>query len=82
MWSAEPDTIETMEREYERFRQAFKDTPPSEWPGQRSTEVLHVRPHGRDGRDVVPLPSGEMHVRSSLWLNQRFVQDVISRLGA
>jgi len=82
MWSAEPDTIATMEREYERFRQAFKDTPPSEWPGQRATEVLHVRPHGRDGRDVVQLPSGEMHVRSSLWLNQGFVQDVISRLGA
>jgi DNA mismatch repair protein MutH len=82
MWSAEPDTIATMEHEYERFRQAFKHTPPSEWPGQRATEVLHVRPHGRDGRDVVPLPNGELHVRSSLWLNQGFVQDVITRLGA
>jgi DNA mismatch repair protein MutH len=82
MWSAEPGTIATMEREYEMFRKAFRDAPPSEWPGQRATEVLHVRPHGRDGRDVVPLPNGGMHVRSSLWLNQGFVQDVISRLGA
>jgi DNA mismatch repair protein MutH len=82
MWSAEPETIATMEREYERFREAFRGLPPSEWPSQRSTDVLHVRPHGRDGRDVVPLPNGSMHVRSSLWLNQRFVQDVISRLGA
>jgi DNA mismatch repair protein MutH len=82
MWSAEPDTIATMEREYEMFRRAFRETPPSDWPSQRSTEVLHVRPHGRDGSDVVPLPNGEMHVRSSLWLNQRFVQDVIVRRGA
>jgi DNA mismatch repair protein MutH len=82
MWSADPETIATMEREYERFRHAFREQPPSKWPGQRATEVLHVRPHGRDGRDVVPLPSGRMHVRSSLWLNQRFVQGVISQLGA
>ena len=81
-WSAGPDTIATMEREYEAFRRAFTESPPSEWPSQRSTEVLHVRPHGRDGRDVVPLPNGEMHVRSSLWLNQRFVQDIIVRHGA
>ena len=82
MWSAGPETIASMEREYERFRRAFREEPPSEWPGQRTTEVLHVRPHGRDGRDVVPLPNGRMHVRSSLWLNQRFVQGVISQLGA
>lgn len=82
MWSAEPDTIATMEREYELYRRAFTDSPPSEWPSQRSTQMLHVRPHGRDGRDVVPLPNGGTHVRSSLWLNQRFVQDVIVRLGA
>jgi DNA mismatch repair protein MutH len=81
MWSAESETIATMEREYERFRSAFRHEPPSEWPGQRSTEVLHVRPHGRDGRDVVPLPNGQMHVRSSLWLNQRFVQEIFTRLG-
>jgi DNA mismatch repair protein MutH len=81
-WSAGPDTIATMEREYEAFRLAFMGSPPSEWPSQRSTEVLHVRPHGRDGSDVVPLPSGEMHVRSSLWLNQRFVQEIIMRHGA
>lgn len=82
LWSAEASEIATMEREYELFRRAFVDTPPREWPGQRVTEVLHVRPHGRNGRDVVPLPNGEMHVRSSLWLNKRFVQDVIRRYGA
>ena len=81
MWSADPGTIATMEREYEAFRRAFTDAPPSDWPGQRATEVLHVRPHGRDGRDVVPLPNGGTHVRSSLWLNQRFVQDIIVRNG-
>ena len=82
LWSAGPDTIATMEQEYERYRSAFREDPPSEWPGQRTTQVLHVRPHGRDGRDVVPLPNGGTHVRSSLWLNQRFVQEVLRRLGA
>ena len=36
-WSAGPDTIATMEREYETFRRAFTESPPSEWPSQRTT---------------------------------------------
>lgn len=82
MWSADPGSITKMEQEYEMFRRAFRDTPPSGWPRSSKTEVLHVRPHGRDGRDVIPLPSGGTHVRSSLWLNQSFVQDLILRHGA
>lgn len=79
MWSADTAAIGAMEREYEAYRRAFSELPPSEWPRPSATEVLHVRPHGRDGRDVVPLPGGGSHVRSSLWLNQEFVQDIFTR---
>lgn len=79
MWSADPATIGAMEREYEAYRHAIGELPPSEWPRSSTTEILHVRPHGRDARDVVPLPNGGSHVRSSLWLNQSFVQDVIAQ---
>lgn len=47
------------------------------WPRSAATEVLHVRPHGRDGKDVLPLPDGRSHVRSSFWLNQSFMQLLI-----
>lgn len=76
-WEANHRTLATMEHEYERFRRAFAEDDPVTWPRAGATEVLHVRPHGRDGRDVRPLPGGRSHVRSSFWLNQPFVQLLI-----
>jgi DNA mismatch repair protein MutH len=76
-WEADHRTLATMEYEYERFRRAFAEDDPVSWPRPATTEVLHVRPHGRDGKDLRPLPDGRSHVRSSFWLNQPFVQLLI-----
>lgn len=76
-WEVDDRTLTTMEHEYERFRSAFAEDHPATWPRPGVTEVLHVRPHGRNGRDVLPLPGGREHVRSSFWLNQPFVQLLI-----
>ena len=76
-WEADHRTLATMEHEYERFRRAFAEEDPAAWPRPAVTEALHVRPHGRDGRDLRPLPGGRSHVRSSFWLNQSFVQLLI-----
>jgi len=76
-WEADHRTLATMEHEYERFRRAFAEDDPVSWPRPAMTEVLHVRPHGRDGTDVRPLPGGRSHIKSSFWLNQPFVQLLI-----
>ena len=76
-WEADHRTLATMEYEYERFRRAFAEDDPVSWPRPATTEVLHVRPHGRDGKDLRPLPDGRSHIRSSFWLNQPFVQLLI-----
>ncbi len=76
-WEADHRTLATMEHEYERFRRAFAEDDPVSWPRPATTEILHVRPHGRDGKDVRPLPDGRSHVKSSFWLNQGFVQLLI-----
>jgi hypothetical protein len=76
-WEADHRTFATMEHEYERFRRGFAEDDPVTWPRPGATEVLHVRPHGRDGKDVLPLPGGRSHVRSSFWLNKPFVQLLI-----
>ena len=76
-WEADHRSLATMEYEYERFRRAFAEDDPATWPRPGATEVLHVRPHGRNGTDVLPLPGGREHVRSSFWLNQPFVQLLI-----
>jgi DNA mismatch repair protein MutH len=76
-WEADHRTLATMEQEYEWFRNAFAYEDPVAWPRPGMTEILHVRPHGRDATDVLPLPGGRFHVRSSFWLNQPFVQLLI-----
>lgn len=76
-WEADHRSLATMEDEYERFRRGFAEDGPDSWPRPATTEVMHVRPHGRDGTDVPPLPGGRWRVRSSFWLNQPFVQLLI-----
>jgi hypothetical protein len=76
-WEPDHRTLATMEYEYERFRVAFAEEDPMSWPRPATTEILHVRPHGRDGMDLRPLPGGRLHVRSSFWLNPSFVQLLI-----
>lgn len=79
LWSADRAAIATLEREYEQFRTAFSQLPATDWPRGSNTEILHVRPHGRNAKDLVTLPNGSTHVRSSFWLNQSFVQEILKR---
>lgn len=48
----------------------------------KSTEnrCCHVRPHGRDSRDVTPQPYGKPVVKKSFWLNQRYLAGEIERM--
>jgi DNA mismatch repair protein MutH len=44
-------------------------------PKKSENPACHVRPHGRDSRDLVPTPTGGMAVRKSFWLNGQYVAD-------
>jgi DNA mismatch repair protein MutH len=79
LWRPTDDEVDVMEREYEAFRTAIATRTPDRWPTARDTEILHVRPHGRDKGDRRPLPTGGDHVRSAFWLNQSYVRRLIQR---
>ena len=49
-------------------------------PTSKENPVCHVRPHGRDGNDKIPTPTGERVVRKSFWLNQRYLKRVLAEL--
>lgn len=70
-----PNTVQLtlMGREWDALKEAFTASAPEERPQASETEILHVRPHARNSKDTVPLPSGRPYVRSSFWLNREFV---------
>ena len=45
------------------------------FPGQKSTDVAHVRPHAQNAVDVYPLPTADHltgateYTKQSIWLN-------------
>ncbi len=42
-------------------------------PKKSENAACHVRPHGRDAKDVIPLPGGGSAVRKSFWLNSSYL---------
>lgn len=45
-------------------------------PGMKDGHVAHVRPHGRDARDVDEAPDGSRHIKRSFWLNAGYIGSV------
>lgn len=44
-------------------------------PRKSDNPAVHVRPHGRNSRDVVPTPSGRLVCKKSFWLNGTYIKD-------
>jgi DNA mismatch repair protein MutH len=78
LWRPSEADIATMATEYAHFRRCIARSRPEDAPSEEETEILHLRPHGRDGSDLVPLPDGRLFRRSSFWLNKSYLQRVLS----
>jgi hypothetical protein len=46
-------------------------------PKQAENPVAHVRPHGRNAADKLPLPDGRMMTKQCFWLNNSYVANQI-----
>lgn len=49
-------------------------------PKQTENPVAHVRPHGQDGNDKLPLPDGRMMTKQCFWLNNTYIESQIGLL--
>ncbi|MBS6028013.1 MAG: restriction endonuclease [Negativicoccus succinicivorans] len=48
-------------------------------PKKTENPVAHVRPHGVDASDKLPLPDGRMMTKQCFWLNNTYIAEQISR---
>lgn len=50
-------------------------------PKQSENPVAHVRPHGKDASDKLPLPDGRMMTKQCFWLNNTYIREQIHTQG-
>lgn len=48
-------------------------------PKASESRVAHVRPHGRNAADKLPLPDGRMMTKQCFWLNSSYIEKQIRR---
>ena len=53
------------------------------FPGMGDNGICHVRPHGRDSRDTIPLPIADNltglteYTKQCFWLNNKYLEDIL-----
>lgn len=85
-WNIPNDDLEEVHRVWERtvetIRRGVKLTQTAtgihnDLPKQGESRVAHVRPHGRDGNDKLPLPDGRMMAKQCFWLKNSYIAEQI-----
>jgi DNA mismatch repair protein MutH len=46
-------------------------------PKMAESKVVHVRPHGRNSKDMYPLPGGGYEKKQCFWFNRSFIQGIV-----
>jgi len=86
LWNIPNRDLEEVRRVWERTVQTIREGVVLEQtsrgvtnnlPKQSESVVAHVRPHGRDGNDRLPLPDGRMMTKQCFWLNNAYIADQI-----
>ena len=85
-WNIPNDDLEEVHRVWERtvetIRRGVKLIQTAsgvcnDLPKQGESRVAHVRPHGRDGNDKLPLPDGRMMAKQCFWLKNSYIAEQI-----
>lgn len=71
-------TIDTINRGVKLIQKANGIS--NDLPKQKENRVAHVRPHGKDGNDKLPLPDGRMMTRQCFWLNNTYIAEQIKEM--
>ena len=85
-WNIPNDDLDEVRRVWERTVQTIREgvqliqTPrgsSNNLPKQAESPVAHVRPHGKDASDKLPLPDGRMMTKQCFWLNNTYIAEQI-----
>lgn len=87
-WNIPEDDLEEVHRVWERTVEAIRRGVQlvntgrgisNDLPKKTDSPVAHVRPHGKDGNDKLPLPDGRMMTKQCFWLNNTYIAEQIKK---
>lgn len=87
-WNIPNDDLEEVQRVWERTVKTINEGVVLEakngkvcnnLPKQSESTVAHVRPHGKDGSDKLPLPDGRMMTKQCFWFNRTYIEEQIRK---
>ena len=79
-WQMPDADVEEARRCYEEMRRRVRDGHADESVKSTENRCCHVRPHGRDSRDICMTPYGVPVVKKCFWLNQSYLAGEIDKL--
>ena len=87
-WNIPVDDLEEVHRVWKRTVKIIKDGVvltktasgmSNNLPKSSESRVAHVRPHGRNSTDKLPLPDGRMMTKQCFWLNGSYIAQQVSK---
>ena len=88
-WNIPNDDLEEVRNVWERTVRAIRkgvkltQTPRgvrNDLPKQSENPVAHVRPHGKNALDMLPLPDGRAMTKQCFWLNNTYIEQQIKEV--
>lgn len=76
-WNFPMADLPEAKRVWEKTVKCIEENNYRELPKIKESPVAHVRPHGKDGKDLIETPQGTKEMRRAFWLNANYIQKAI-----
>jgi DNA mismatch repair protein MutH len=79
-WTMPNSDLEgTVARAWKKAQLAIKKSDPSALPKISDDVMIHVRPKGKNSKDVDVFPDGTKITKRCFWLNKKYIKEIIER---
>ena len=77
-WNVPEKDLQTeIKRVWNETVERIKNNQYNHLPQSRDSNILHVRPHGRNRQDTYPTPDGKQATKKCFWFNKKYIKKQI-----
>ena len=77
-WNVPEKDLQTeIKKVWEETVNRIKNNNYNNLPKSNESEILHVRPHGRNKLDTYPTPDGKQATKKCFWFNKQYIKKQI-----